>query len=81
MAKRKTSEHDALKGIDNLLEDLEPNEKQRVFDFIISKHKVVLPTSVARSGKQKNPLNMILPLLIKQPAHSTIVARQAFYPE
>ena len=37
---KKTTEHDALKGIDLLLESLSQEERQRVFDWIALKYKI-----------------------------------------
>ncbi len=37
---KKITEHDALKGIDNMLETLSDEERQRVFDWVQLKYKV-----------------------------------------
>lgn len=48
---KKTTEHDALKGVDLLLEALSPEERQRVFDWIVLKYKV----SPSTTGSNPNP--------------------------
>ena len=49
--KKKISEHDALKGIDLMIEGLSQEERQRIFDWVSSKYNVVMNDG----GKNGNP--------------------------
>lgn len=52
---KKVTEHDALKGVDLLLEPLTPEERQRVFDWIVLKYNAGT-SSVQQFGVTAQPI-------------------------
>jgi hypothetical protein len=52
---RKNSEHDALKGVDELLAPLTPEEQQRVLDWLAIKYKLTVNKQSAGGSGAGNP--------------------------
>ena len=80
---KKVTEHDALKGVDLLLEQLSDEEKQRVFDWIVLKHKVAVasPTgsSTGRGTSTNPPGNTAIPADIKIKEFIALKKPEGFY--
>lgn len=57
---KKVTEHDALKEIDLQLEELSPEERQRVFDWITLKYKIS-PSQAPAPAPNANPTNNFKP--------------------
>lgn len=58
---KKITEYDALKGVDELIEPLEPEERKRVFDYVNGKYKIYSSQIAVPNATQTGAFNSTMP--------------------